>query len=120
MTDTSGGAISGAKLTAADQKTGAEKSTLADAAGQFVFDSLPPGTYTIKAEFPGFTAYEKKDVTAPATLQIALNPSANTTIGGCQRESSIPSKSCHPLLQTLYSGWTRPCRNTPVHIRCAG
>ena len=53
--DASGGAVSGAKLTATDQKTSVQKSTLADAAGQFGFDSLPPGTYTIKAEFPGFT-----------------------------------------------------------------
>ena len=77
--DSSGGAVSSAKLTAIDQKTAAEISTLADAAGQFAFAALPPGTYTIRAEFPGFTTYEKKDVTAPATLQIALNPSANAT-----------------------------------------
>ncbi len=77
--DTSGGAVPGAKVTAVDQKTTAEKSVLADGAGQFVFDALPAGTYTIKVEFPGFTAYEKKDVTSPSVLQISITPSANTT-----------------------------------------
>ncbi len=77
--DTSGGSVPGAKVTAVDQKTAVEKSALADAAGQFVFDALPAGTYTIKAEFPGFTAYEKKDVTSPSVLQISITPSANTT-----------------------------------------
>jgi iron complex outermembrane receptor protein len=77
--DTSGGAVSGAKITATNQTTSVDKSTLADAAGQFLFDSLPPGTYTIKAEFPGFTSYEKKDVLSPVALQIALMPSNNTT-----------------------------------------
>jgi len=79
VTDTSGGAVSGAKVTAIDQKTAAEQSTLADAAGQFVLGALPDGTYTIKAEFPGFTPYEKKDIVSPATLQIAISPSANAT-----------------------------------------
>ena len=79
VTDTSGGAVSGAKVTAVDQKTAAEKTTLADAAGQFVFDSLPAGAYTVKAEFPGFTSYEKKDVVSPATLQISISPSNNAT-----------------------------------------
>ena len=77
--DTSGGAVSGAKVTAVDQKTAAEKSVLADAAGQFVFDALPAGIYTIKAEFPGFTAYEKKDITSPSVLQISITPSTNAT-----------------------------------------
>ena len=70
--DTSGGAVSGAIVTAVDQKTAIEKSTVADAAGQFVFDSLPAGIYTIRAAFPGFTSYEKKDVVSPATLQISI------------------------------------------------
>jgi outer membrane receptor protein involved in Fe transport len=77
--DTSGGAVPGAKVTAVDQKTAVAKSVLADAAGQFAFDALPAGTYTIKVEFPGFTAYEKKDVTSPSLLQISITPSANTT-----------------------------------------
>ena len=77
--DSSGGAISGAHMTAVDQKTAAEKTVLADAAGQFAFDALPAGTYTVKAEFPGFTAFEQKDVTSPGALQIVLNPSSTAT-----------------------------------------
>ena len=77
--DSSGGAISGAKLTATDQTSKAEESTLADAAGEFVFNTLHAGTYTIKAEFPGFTVYEKRDVVSPATLQIVIAPSENAS-----------------------------------------
>jgi iron complex outermembrane receptor protein len=77
--DTSGGAVSGARITATDQKTNAQKTALADAAGQFSFESMPAGTYTVKAEFPGFGPAEKKDVTSPGTVQLSLTPSASAT-----------------------------------------
>jgi len=79
VTDTSGGAVSGAKITATDQKTNVQQTALADAAGQFSFDGLAAGTYTVKAEFPGFGAAEKRDITSPGTLQLSLTPSASAT-----------------------------------------
>jgi iron complex outermembrane receptor protein len=86
VTDSSGGAVSGAKVTATDQKTNAQKTVLADAAGQFSFDALPAGTYTVKAEFPGFGAAEKKDVASPGTVQFSLVPSvSNTTVDVSER-----------------------------------
>ena len=79
VSDTSGGAVSGAKITAVNQTTNTETTVLADAAGQFTLDKLPAGTYTVKAEFPGFKPYEKKGVTSPSTLQISISPGANAT-----------------------------------------
>ena len=79
--DTSGGAVSGAKITATDQKTNIQKSVLADAAGHFVFAGLPSGAYTVKAEFTAFTPGEKKDVVVPGSVDLALTPAAsNTTV----------------------------------------
>src|SRR5260370_22069914 len=82
ITDPSGGAISGAKISAVEQKTSSEHSTLADAAGQYSFPALPVGSYTLKAEFPGFTPYEKKDVAVTAagsSAAIIIPPPARTT-----------------------------------------
>ena len=79
ITDTSGGAVSGAKITAVSQSTNAQTATLSDAAGHFVLDKLAAGSYTVKAELPGFSAYEKKDVLSPAVIQISIVPSTNTT-----------------------------------------
>jgi outer membrane receptor protein involved in Fe transport len=79
VTDGTGGAVPGAKITATNQATSASQSVLADAAGQFAFPALPAGTYTVQTEYPGFSAYVKKDVVSPAVLQISVTPSANTT-----------------------------------------
>ncbi len=83
VTDTSAGAIPGAHVTVTDQKTAAARTAVADETGTYTFDALPAGTYTVKAEYPGFTDYEKKDVAVaegvPATLQISILPAAAAT-----------------------------------------
>lgn len=43
VTDPSGGAISGAKVMATNHKTSTEKSTVADAAGQYSIQALAAG-----------------------------------------------------------------------------
>jgi iron complex outermembrane receptor protein len=82
ITDPSGGAISGAKISAIEQKSGSEHSTLADAAGQYSFPALPVGNYTLRAEFPGFANYEKKDlavVAAGSAAAIILQPATSSS-----------------------------------------
>jgi outer membrane receptor protein involved in Fe transport len=81
IADPSGGAVPGAKIKITETKSGSEKSTLADGAGQYTFPVLTPGTYTLMAEFPGFTAFEKKDiaVTGAVTMPILLQPSATNS-----------------------------------------
>ena len=82
VTDPSGAAISGAKIKAVEQKTNREQSTLADAAGQYLFQGMPVGTYTLRVEFPGFAPFEKTGVSIAAegsTAPLTLQPSANTT-----------------------------------------
>jgi len=80
VTDTSSGAVSGAHITATEQTTSAQRTTLADAAGQYTLDTLPAGSYTIKVEFPGFTPYEKKDVKIAADLAQEIGIDAPVTV----------------------------------------
>src|SRR5829696_4524122 len=47
-------------LTAAD---GTQKTTVTNAEGTYTFNSLAPGQYTISIVSPGFTPYEKTEVT---------------------------------------------------------
>src|SRR5450432_1198348 len=81
VTDPSGGAIPGARVKATEQTSSAEKSVLVDAAGQYSLPSLPAGTYTVTAEFPGFSPFSKRDVavSGSSSLAIVLQPSSNST-----------------------------------------
>jgi hypothetical protein len=60
--DTSGGAISGATVTATSQGTGVARQTKTDDAGHYLFPLLPIGIYTVRAEFQGFRPGETKDL----------------------------------------------------------
>lgn len=55
VTDTTGSAIVGARLTVRNIATGSERQAVTDARGEFHVPSLPPGEYRIEAEAPGFS-----------------------------------------------------------------
>jgi hypothetical protein len=58
VVDQSSAVVSGVSVTAARPATGFSYTTLSDARGIYVFDTLAPGTYTITASKPGFQDYE--------------------------------------------------------------
>ncbi|HKI10761.1 MAG TPA: carboxypeptidase-like regulatory domain-containing protein [Candidatus Acidoferrum sp.] len=60
--DTSGGAISGATVTATSQGTGVARQTKTDDAGHYLFPLLPIGIYTVRVEFQGFRPGETRDL----------------------------------------------------------
>lgn len=82
VTDSSGGAISNAHVKVIEQKSGLEHAAVASVTGQYTIGSLPPGAYTVQAEFPGFTTVAKKDITIgaePLSFAIVMQPSATST-----------------------------------------
>ncbi len=64
--DSAGAAISQATVTATNVSTGVVASTVSNAVGVYTFLTLPPGSYTISAEQPGFNA----TVLSGITLQV--------------------------------------------------
>ncbi len=77
VTDQSGGAIAGARVTVIDIARGQNRELVSDAAGQYAAPNLIPGIYTVRAEFMGFQTIERQnvqvevgsDVRADLTLQ---------------------------------------------------
>ena len=54
VTDSSGAAISDAKVTINETNTGISHASQTNESGNYVFPDLPPGTYTVTAEQSGF------------------------------------------------------------------
>src|SRR6266852_1997542 len=50
VTDASGAVVSGAKVTAAEMKTGVGRSTTTNDSGNYAFADLPPGQYEVSTE----------------------------------------------------------------------
>src|SRR5271156_5847832 len=55
VTDPSGAVVSGATVTLKSDSTGTSHTATSNASGAYRFSLLPPGTYTITADAPGFS-----------------------------------------------------------------
>jgi Carboxypeptidase regulatory-like domain len=62
VTDPSGAAIPGAKLTVTETHTGTRIPTVSDSAGKYVVPFLLPGDYDIAVQSQGFKAFTRKGV----------------------------------------------------------
>jgi hypothetical protein len=82
VTDSSGAAIPGAKVTLTDQATNIPQVAVTDSRGMYVFTSLRPTTYSLKAAAPDMGAREKRDIILSAdqqtTVDFALSPAATS------------------------------------------
>jgi len=63
VSDPSGAPVSGARVTATETGTGLARTAITDVHGDFVFDPVPPGVYTIAVQKPGFRNYEASGLT---------------------------------------------------------
>ncbi len=71
--DSTGGAVPNAQVTATSQMSKESRTALTDGAGQFVFDTLAAGPYTVKIEIPGFKIFEQKDVPVAADKPVFIS-----------------------------------------------
>src|SRR2546428_5214885 len=54
VTDSSGAAVASVKVTITETNTGISHASQTNESGNYIFPDLPPGTYTVTAEQPGF------------------------------------------------------------------
>src|SRR5215831_14018491 len=63
VTDQSGGYVANATVTVTDVARGVAQTLTTDADGAYVAFNLIAGTYTVRAEFKGFKAFERRNIT---------------------------------------------------------
>jgi hypothetical protein len=84
VTDHTGAAIANAAVTALNVDTGSTKTTTSSSAGDFLFQDLPLGNYTVTVVFPGFSTVKTDKVVVSAgstfTLTVKLPISASDTV----------------------------------------
>jgi hypothetical protein len=96
VTDSSGAVIPGASVVATENATGFTYKTKATSAGDFVFEAVDPGTYTLTVQAPGFSQAVVTHLVVHA--QAALNQEVNLKPGATSETVTVTGAS--PLLQT--------------------
>ena len=83
VTDKSGSAVSGARVTVTSQATGISRDAVTDDVGHYIINLLPVSVYTLHVEYQGFQPVETKDVKLQVDeqreLDFALSPSSVST-----------------------------------------
>lgn len=72
--DSSGGAVTGAKVTISNVGTGVSQAVSTDASGAFLFSRVPVGTYQLRVEKEGFATYVQSGI------ELTVNQVANQTV----------------------------------------
>src|SRR5437868_2444801 len=62
VTDQSGGVLAGASVSVTDTQRGTSRTLATDQAGAYNAPELTPGTYVVRAQFPGFKATERQNI----------------------------------------------------------
>ncbi len=66
ITDTTGAVVPNVKITLKNVNTGTTQTTTSNAAGAYRFALVPPGTYAVTAELPGFQTVQRAGVVVTA------------------------------------------------------
>ena len=96
VTDPSGAAVAGAKITLVHKATGTSRTFTSDATGEYIAPSLPIGAYTITAEMTGFSKLSLNDV------QLGVDQKARIDLGlkVGQATDTVNIEGAVPLVQT--------------------
>ncbi len=110
VTDPSGSAIHGARLTIVNPGTGSTRSVTSGADGTYVFPEVLPGTYTLTVEAAGFKKYQDVGVTLLVELPATVN--VQMQVGTVSETVSITAEA--PPLNTTDSSVGNTMENNAI------
>jgi hypothetical protein len=96
VTDPQGAAVAGAKVTVTSLTKGTSEETTTNADGNYSVTHLIPDTYNVKAEAPGFKAFETKNVLVSADT--AARVDGQFQVGGATETVEVTAEA--PQLKT--------------------
>jgi hypothetical protein len=95
VSDASGGALVGARVTVTEQTTGLARTTVTNSQGAYVAAALPPGVYNLDAEQTGFKRLRQQGL----TLAVGEQLQADLTLQVGEISDEITVNAEMPLLQ---------------------
>ena len=92
VSDTSNAVLPGVTVTASGERLiGGDQVQVTDASGAYRFDRLPPGSYSLRFELPGFKTVERGDVRISAAFVATIN--ARLEVGALEETITVTGES---------------------------
>src|SRR5262245_47224109 len=92
--DQSGAIIPGVNVVATNEGTNIPTESVTNETGRYIFVTLPPGTYKLQAELPGF----KRAIRSGVVLQIGDARTVNITLEAGSLDESVSVVAEAPLM----------------------
>jgi carboxypeptidase family protein len=89
VTDESGGAVNGAKVTAISTDTGFQRTAVSNSQGAYVLVELPVGRYRFEAEAPGFKKYIREGISLDVNQQAVV--AVHLAVGTATQQIQVTS-----------------------------
>ena len=96
VTDASGAVLPGITITASSEQMIGERQVFSDENGNFRVIGLPPGTYTLLAELPGFATYRREAILVRAGTNLTVN--VEMQVGAVTETISVTAET--PMVET--------------------
>lgn len=96
VTDASGAAVVGAKVTVKNADRAIERTTQTNAAGDYEVPALPPGKYSVKVEMKGFEAQQALGV----PLLVSQNSVQNFSLKVASASEVVTVEATTPVIET--------------------
>src|SRR2546425_10850587 len=96
VTDSSGAVLPGVTIVIENVGTGANRSVVSSDTGDYVFNLLPVGRYSVRFELPGFKTFTVSSVVLAAGDRARID--AQMMVGGTNETVNVQEQV--PLLQT--------------------
>ncbi len=97
VTDPSGAAVSGAKITLTETAAGFQRTTTSNSSGLYQFLDVPPGKYQLEAAASGFAPFTVPNVTlvvkTPSTINVKLQVTGGTTKVTVEAEAPLINRT---------------------------
>ena len=97
VTDPSGAAVAGAKITLTEAATGSQRNATSNASGLYQFLDVAPGNYQLEATASGFAPYTVSNVTLvvklPSTINIKFQVMGGTTKVTVEAEAPLINRT---------------------------
>jgi len=87
VTDSSGAVVRSASVTLLNEATSVRVDTKSDKSGQYVFQFVIPGVYTVSAASPGFKAFVATHIRVEVSGQVGINP--NLSVGETTEQVTV-------------------------------
>jgi outer membrane receptor protein involved in Fe transport len=96
VSDQSGAAVAGAKVTVKNTAMGIERTTQTNSTGAYEFPALPPGTYSVQVEMSGFETQLAKNL----VLQVSQNSVQNFGLKVASTSEVVTVEATAPLIES--------------------